>query len=106
MIIAGIGSRETPSDILDEMVKIGAWCLAQNVLVRSGHVDGADYAFERGAASNCIAFLPWASFNSNLKILGKAVVVSDPYDAEVNKYHKAPHNLTPGARKLMARNVF
>jgi len=45
---AGIGSRETPTDVLKTMYLIG-FHLAQTALLRSGHAIGADLAFEAGA---------------------------------------------------------
>ena len=48
-VIAGVGSRQTPQHVLGEMVSIGAWARNNKVYVRSGHADGADWAFELGA---------------------------------------------------------
>jgi len=49
MIYAGIGSRETPEEVLIKMEKI-AFCLAQryDAVLRSGGAIGADSAFEAG----------------------------------------------------------
>lgn len=105
MIIAGIGSRQTPLSVCVQMVQIGAWCLANQIEVRSGHAEGADYAFERGAARNCTVFLPWAGFNKQLEMLGSPIVVEEDFDLELRKYHPAYSRLTPGAKKLMGRNV-
>lgn len=65
LIYAGIGSRETPQDVLEVMYNI-AVDLAPNWILRSGHAAGADMAFEQG----CIAgngakeiYLPWHGFN-------------------------------------------
>lgn len=76
-IIAGIGSRETPSTILDAMTFIGLWCRENNIWVRSGHAQGADWAFECGAQENCIAYLPWKGFNTELKSKARFHVVEE-----------------------------
>ena len=106
MIIAGIGSRETPDRILNEMRAIGAWCWEQEIWIRSGHADGADWAFERGAQEYCIAYLPWAGFNSQLISKAHQHVVHESrwLDKLVWTYHPAPDKLTRGPFALMRRN--
>lgn len=106
-IIAGIGSRATPSNILDEMILIGDWCRVHDVWVRSGHAEGADWAFEHGAQQQCIAYLPWHGFNAQLR--SKAHLVTSYADSPmlnnlVTKYHPAPDKLSRGAYQLMLRN--
>ena len=106
MIITGIGSRETPNKIMLEMEAIGKYCLENNISVRSGHADGADWAFEKGSQQRCIAYLPWQNFNSNLKSNARIVVV--PYDDkyyEITKtFHPNAKALSRGAVLLMNRN--
>lgn len=108
MIIAGIGSRTTPEHILKDMERIGKWCCMNNVWVRSGHADGADWAFEKGAQSYCIAYLPWPRFNNHLKSAARTYVHSDNEAARelVSKYHPCPSKLSSGAWRLMARNSY
>ena len=43
---AGIGSRETPPEFIDEFIKIGKWLGSHGYILRSGGADGADSAFE------------------------------------------------------------
>lgn len=107
MIVTGIGSRETPSKILKEMVKIGQYCRENGITVRSGHADGADWAFEQGAQERCIAYLPSASFNSQLVSLSKKVVVpfNDKYDRITDTFHPNPRALKSFGRLLMNRNA-
>lgn len=107
MKIAGIGSRETPKNILSLMTKIGAWCKKNQFSLYSGHADGADWAFEQGAQEYCTAFLPWKDFNNNLLSLSKKVIIQ-PTDKliEITKeYHPAPYGLTQGVLQLMCRNA-
>jgi hypothetical protein len=105
--IAGIGSRETPPNILDEMTKIGRWCKLNNVLLRSGHAEGADYAFELGAQEQCIAYIPWKGFNDKLKSKAKLYVptFTDDLMKSVVKFHPTPEKLSFGVQKIMARNA-
>lgn len=105
--IAGIGSRQTPEHILKEMELIGQWCRTNEVSVYSGHAEGADYAFERGAQELTIAFLPWKNFNKDMPKLGHWVDMGDTtaLDVWVDQYHPAPQHLSFGGRKLMRRNV-
>ena len=45
---AGIGSRNTPKEVLDVFESIGKYLALQGFVLRSGGADGADRAFERG----------------------------------------------------------
>lgn len=112
---AGIGSRETPQGILDAFYEIGRRASALGWVLRSGRAAGADTYFEMG----CIAgmgesqiFVPWAGFPKDSTLSSRPAYVFDRLEAaqktaalnSVNVYHPAPDRLSPGARKLMARN--
>lgn len=61
---AGIGSRETPRDVQDEMGRMTREMESRGFRLRSGGADGADDAFEKGStAGNKEIFLPKAGFN-------------------------------------------
>lgn len=107
MIITGIGSRETPNNILKEMQKIGEYCLNNKITVRSGHADGADWAFEKGAQERCIVYLPSNTFNNHLISKSKKVIVPDniKYDKITDQFHPNPRALSKFARLLMNRNA-
>lgn len=65
LIYAGIGSRNTPEYVLEQMCLIGQQ-LADKWILRSGHADGADTAFEMGCIHNHgkkEIFIPWFGFN-------------------------------------------
>mgnify|MGYP000949113090 CR=1 FL=1 len=101
---AGIGSRETPIEILNLFEKIGSYLAKNDFILRSGHAGGADQAFERGcdkANGKKEIYLPWRNFedsNSNLIVQeGKAYEIAE-------KFHPYWHNLKQGAKKLQARN--
>jgi hypothetical protein len=106
-IIAGIGSRQTPESIMAEMTRIGTWCKLNKILVRSGHAEGADWAFEQGAQDSCIAFVPWAGFNSQLTSKAKQWTpeYTDELMKTVDQFHPTPERLSPAVRKIMARNA-
>ena len=105
--IAGIGSRETPPNILEEMKKIGQHCQKIKVVIRSGHADGADWAFEQGAQDFCIAYIPWKDFNTHLQSKARLWVptFSDELMKTVSRFHPAPEKLTYGVQRIMARNA-
>lgn len=107
LIITGIGSRETPLDILQEMIIFGQWAMTFNHIIRSGHAPGADWAFEQGSQNRCIVYLPWENFSLNLESNSTKIVVpyEDKYSQFTDKYHPAPGRLSNAARKLMNRNA-
>jgi hypothetical protein len=106
MIVTGIGSRETPPDICQEMFKIGRWCKENEVPLRSGHADGADLAFEQGAEDRCIAYIPWPGFNGPARWGAKLVAdIHENAVAFTYDFHPAPGRLSPGGLKLMNRNA-
>lgn len=112
LTITGIGSRQTPQRVMKEMIKIGAWCLKNDILVRSGHAEGADYAFEKGAKENCIAYLPWKNFGMERTMLGTPIVFEKlPKKIQNELYEIAPLNhpawsgLSAGVKKIIGRNM-
>lgn len=65
---AGIGSRKTPAEILEIFTSIAAYAEQKNYILRSGHADGADKAFEAGVRFNLNKeiYIPWRSFSNDL----------------------------------------
>lgn len=104
--IAGIGSRKTPGNVLDQMESLARMMAERGWEVRSGHAEGADYAFEKGARASCVVFLPWPGFNAAMPMLGRPVVVlpSAETDEIVSRYHPNWRSLSPGGWNLMRRN--
>ena len=112
MIYAGIGSRNTPKDILDLMSTTASKLALDNWILRSGGADGSDSAFEDGA---CLLngqkeiYLPWKGFNDNLSPLFLSSFSGEIQAKAKNiakKYHPAWDKLSQGAQKLHTRNVF
>lgn len=61
---AGIGSRQTPPEVLSLMQRVAAANERRGEVLRSGGAQGADQAFQRGVAdpSNMEVYLPWEGF--------------------------------------------
>lgn len=100
---AGIGSRDTPQDILDRMFSI-AVSLSKDYILRSGGADGADWAFENGCISgggNKEIFLPWKGFNGNPSVHHQLL---DKHLEHAERFHPAWRNLSYYAKRTMARN--
>lgn len=101
---AGIGSRETPQDVLELSESFAKWFAIKDFILRSGGADGSDKAFENGCDKvngDKEIYLPWNGFNGS----DSKLVVSNPKAFEIaQKYHPYWHNLKQGAQKLQARN--
>lgn len=105
---AGIGSRETPAPVLQQMENIGHKLALRDHVLRSGGAGGADSAFERGAhsanvAGTCEIYLPWKGFNNHHSPLH---IVSNEALEMAGNLHPAWERCSQGARKLHARNCY
>lgn len=102
---AGIGSRKTPKWCLDLFVELGKRFAEEGCILRSGHADGADKAFEKGCDlvnGEKEIYLPWRGFESS----DSPFIVRNPKAFEMAKYyHPNWFNLNQGAQKLHARNT-
>lgn len=102
---AGIGSRQTPPHILQEMTRIAEWLgsdESHSLTLRSGGASGADTAFASGAYSKDI-YLPWRGFNN----ITDGIVCGDDLrlQAIAAQYHPNWPACSRGARALHTRNV-
>lgn len=101
---AGIGSRETPKEVLDLFIIVGKFLAQKGLTLRSGHAQGADQAFEIGCdkiKGKKEIYLPWKRFENS----DSNLIVSKEKAFEIGaKFHPAWDRLTDGARKLQARN--
>ena len=105
MIYTGIGSRETPKNILEKMVIIAKWYAENGHTLRSGGAEGADNAFEKGCdvgSGRKEIYLPWKGFNRNPSPL--FIIPSEAFEIAA-KFHPAWSRCSNGARMLHARNV-
>ena len=98
---AGIGSRETPPDILKLMTKIAIYLEAQGYILRSGGAYGADSAFAQGCNElSREIYVPWNNYNGHPMI---SLIPNDAF-ALASGLHPNWLALTNGAKALMARN--
>ena len=116
----GVGSRETPTEILALMRKYSRIMTLKGWSFRSGGADGADTAFAQGwcdayaeddSVPNGEIYLPWNGFNSHYKEGVNCVLVTDRKIIEraqdfIKDIHPAFSKLTRGSLSLHTRNVF
>lgn len=117
----GIGSRETPAEVVGVMEDAAYRLARMGFVLRSGKAAGADAAFQRGAqrfeGAKCEIFIPWRGFTggddglvNTWNITLDAVDRQFPEHAEmrwdwVKEVHGGWERLSQGARKLHERNV-
>lgn len=103
---AGIGSRQTPDDVLADMEFIAERLAILGWRLRSGHAPGADQAFETGAGDNAECYLPWPYFEREVPVQAKHVfqVPTDEAEELAKRHHPGWYYLKRPARRLMARN--
>ncbi len=121
---AGIGSRETPVDILADMRRIGEALAARGFTLRSGGADGADLAFEE-ISPGVIApkgnrpreiYVPWKGFNlppAKKAFDDRLFPGNSSADRSITaraqdiaaRAHPAWQHCSPGAKSLHTRNV-
>lgn len=122
----GVGSRETPADILELMERVGFALASRGWTLRSGGAVGADQAFERGMFNKvgydqpyewapAEIYLPWEGYEGHyrnthggLNILPSDITLTDERIAEgmAMAIHPAWGACKQGARKMHTRNVF
>lgn len=116
----GIGSRETPAEVVGVM-EDAAFRLARiGFVLRSGKAAGADAAFQRGAqrfeGAKCEIFIPWRGFTGGDGLISDWDITLDAVDRQypehaemrwdwVKEVHGGWERLSQGARKLHERNV-
>lgn len=120
-IYTGIGSRQTPHEILILMMKIAQILADNSWALRSGHALGADMAFETGARNKNgqkEIYLPWDGFEgaySNKSSASSKDFYATPSvdflmysQAEeiAAKFHPAWECCSRGAKLLHTRNVY
>ena len=105
---AGIGSRATPADQIDEIIMLSAKLSADGWRLTSGGALGADIAFS-GPVSHKqrTVYLPWSGFNGH-RGDDCYILEGDEFDLCYKKaaqIHMAWHKCSPTAKRLHARNV-
>ena len=111
MRYAGIGSRQTPAEILRGMQVMAAELANDGWGLRTGGADGADSAFEAGhrlatGESHLEVYVPWYGYNERWHGIEfkNAGIEADAKTMAANA-HPAWGRCSQGARKLHARNV-
>jgi hypothetical protein len=102
----GIGSRNTPTIVLNGMKLAGGQLARLDYVLRSGHAPGADQWFERGCdiiGGQKEIFIPWKGFEGSKD--GIVPRFTDELMSIAENYHPAWDACSEGARKLHARNV-
>ena len=105
MKYAGIGSRETPQDVLEWMENVAAVFAHEGFTLSTGGADGADTAFQKGCEKvdgNLELYLPWFSYNNHVK-----ATLYNPTNEAIemaSKHHPAWWACKSGAKKLHGRN--
>lgn len=106
---AGIGSRETPDDVLEEMRRFAATFRKMDLILRSGGAVGADSAFEREAGMKKEIFIPDYVFNNRVAddvfIVAPSRIETGRLIETARKFHPAWHKCSEYAKRLHARNV-
>ena len=103
-IYAGIGSRQTPPEMLEQMEQIAEKLAELGWVCRTGGAPGADQAFEagarRGGGDEAVElWLPWKGFEDR-----EGNFPSEAAYTMAAEYHPGWDYLRRGARALMARN--
>lgn len=109
----GIGSRQTPKEILDLMVEIGRKMSDLGYIGRSGGAEGADSAFQEGAQlsgkSLFDVYLPWGKSGHDKNIIMLNPQKFQNYQQAVelaSQVHPAWDRCSDAAKKLHSRNVY
>lgn len=99
---AGIGSRETPKELIPTIDKIVLKLNDLGYTLRSGAADGADSFFEDKAELKEI-FLPWKGYNKH-----PSELYNDTPEGWIlaEKYHPNWKALSDGGKKMMVRNGY
>lgn len=110
MIYAGIGNRETPSSVLDDMHHIAAQLAEMGWILRSGGAPGADTAFENGcdhAGGTKEIYIPWQGFQGRRDAIVGADQPNFPDALKLaSNFHPAWDRCKASARTLHARNGY
>ncbi|MBS1722429.1 MAG: PD-(D/E)XK nuclease family protein [Armatimonadetes bacterium] len=108
MVYTGVGSRETPAEVIALMEALAQHLANEGYELRSGGADGADAAFERGcvaAGGKKTIFLPAPGWNRRLLHPDYVVPPFSPASLIASRFHPGWSYLSTFVKKLHARNV-
>jgi hypothetical protein len=106
-IYAGIGSRGTPTHILECMERAAEALRDRDWTLRSGHAPGADVTFEAAAREMSEIYLPWPNFNPKEPVWGLVALDHPTLAAQEIAARHSEHwrFMNHAARWLHARNA-
>ena len=106
LVYAGIGSTQTPPEILEAMTELVRELERTGWHLYSGGADGADTAFENGTTrTGRTVYLPWkGGYNDRTGDECVTLTNSEQTQEVVSKYHGAWQRCSRGARALHGRN--
>lgn len=105
-ILTGVGSRETPPDVLVRMGKIAKSFSSKGFVLRSGGAKGADQAFENNWKGGSEIFLPWNGYEGRWVKNGYIVpALTQAHYELAERCHPAWDRCTDGAKKMHCRNT-
>lgn len=99
----GVGSRETPNDILVKMCIYAEKLERHMFILRSGGAPGADTAFEAGVKFRKEIYLPWKGFNRSPSSLFRTT--QEAMDL-AKSIHPAWSKCSDEAKLLHTRNCY
>jgi len=103
----GVGSRQTPPEVLGQMYLCGRALAAAGYTLRSGGAAGADDAFEKGArdvpGAKLEISLPWRGYNENRSVLYGVEPRAMRIAATL---HPAWESVSAAGRRLHGRNCY
>ena len=111
LVFAGIGSRETPDNVMGHMTQVAGAIDEMGGTLRSGGAKGADDAFEQGVVSlRKEIYTPWDKFNGRtgpqcFVLTSQPLIVQQKAQLLAQRYHPAWNACTSGAQKLLTRNT-
>jgi len=125
MTYAGIGSRETPQEVLDTMTKVANYLETLGYTLNTGKTFSANKEYNEeqynerlktGAALSALygnevgldeegADRAFSAGTNNKNLFGVKGTIGEREMAVMEEIHPAPERLKPGAKKLMARNT-
>jgi hypothetical protein len=113
-IYTGIGSRETPPEVLGVMIATATRLAQGGWTMRTGMSPGADQAFYAGAVAGCGGvelYLPWQAFESRARSQAEhpgVFVLPEPTQGARSlaaRFHPGWSTLSERDRRLRARDV-
>ena len=114
LIYCGVGSRETPAEVLNSMSVVATELATRGWMLRSGHAFGADQAFETGALAvqgDAEIYLPWNGYNDGQHLVDHCINAQalPNWNAAAKMaaaFHPVWDKCTQGAQALHTRNIY